>query len=51
MGKRKWKRVKLYDLASAEAQEKVLTALDQAKGPQEAESPEKRGPDSSQAER
>ncbi len=51
MGKKKWRRIKFHDLASAEVQERVLGALDQIKDPQEAESPEKRGSEMPQVER
>jgi hypothetical protein len=48
MGKRKWKRVKLADLANQELQQRLLSqieaaqALDRAKSEPEADSPEKR---------
>ncbi len=46
MGKRKWRRVRLTDLASQKVQKGVLEALDQVKAPQGTDSPEKRGPQS-----
>lgn len=43
MGKEKWRRVRLEDLASLSEQEKILKLLDQAKGQPapDSDSPEK----------
>jgi SH3-like domain-containing protein len=51
LGKRKWRRIRIGNLANAELQERVLRILDQVKVPPEPEFPEKRGSESPQVER
>jgi hypothetical protein len=51
MGKRKWKRERLADLASPEDQERVLAALDRAKGEATPEGHNKQPSESPQVER
>lgn len=45
MNKRKWRRVRLQDLASEAEQERVLKVLDQAKRQSAQVSPEKQAPE------
>jgi len=42
MGKRKWRRVRLADLASEATQKEILGLIDQANGQLEPESPHRR---------
>lgn len=51
MGKRKWKRVNLRDLATVPVQERVLATQDQQKEPPGGDSPEKRPSEMLQVER
>lgn len=45
MGKQKWRRVGLRDLADREMQQRVLGVLDQAKGQAEGDAPGKQPPE------
>ncbi len=51
MGKKRWRRVRLADLASAAVQERLLEAVEQAQRLPEAESPGKQPSETPQAQR
>jgi len=51
VGKQRWRRVRLADLASEEVQGWVLGGLDRATGQPEADSPENRPHENPQVER
>jgi len=51
MGKRKWKRMRLVDLADGETQNHVLNLISQANQKPEPQSPEKQPSETPQVER
>jgi hypothetical protein len=45
MGKKKWRRVRLADLGKQEEKNRLLVAMDQAKGQPKGDSTEKQAPE------